>query len=338
MARRRRGAKRQPRGPRPSAHSGRLERVEARERTRSAGRADELPRIDYEHPQPFQFGGALSDAPAFEESAAVILPVPFDRTTSYVPGTRHGPRELLIASAQVELWDEELGVDVHGRGMVTLPELDLSCASMQAAMAEIGRVSGELLDRRKFLVTLGGEHSITSPIVAAAVARHGHLSVLQIDAHADLRDTYQSEKYSHACAMRRTIDFAPLVQVGIRNISAEEVAALPALTTTIFYDWNMRDDPRWIERAVDALSETVYITIDLDGLDPATMPAVGTPEPGGLTWRELVTLLRRTFSRKKVIAADVVELCPIPGLVSPNFIAAKLVYKLLTYKFGLGSP
>ncbi len=121
--------------------------------------------------------------------------------------------------------------------------------------------------------------------------------MLQIDAHADLRDGYQSQRHSHACAMRRTLEFAPVVQVGIRNISEEEVDALPALKTTIFYDWNMRDDPDWIERAVDALSDTVYITIDLDGLDPATMPAVGTPEPGGLSWRELTRLLRRTFER-----------------------------------------
>jgi agmatinase len=135
--------------------------------------------------------------------------------------------------------------------------------------------------------------------------------------------------------MRRTIKFAPLVQVGIRNISGEEVDALPALKTTIFYDWNMREDPRWMDRAVAALSDTVYVTIDLDGLDPATMPAVGTPEPGGLSWRELTALLRRVFSTKHVVAADVVELCPIPGLASPNFIAAKLVYKLLTYRFGL---
>jgi agmatinase len=291
--------------------------------------------VKYHHLQRSQFGGALPDAPGLDASAAVILPVPFDRTTSYVSGTRNGPHELLVASAQVELWDEELGVDVHERGMLTLPELDLSCASIDAAMAEIGRVSGELLDRGKFLITLGGEHSITSPIVAAAAARHERLSVLQIDAHADLRDTYESERHSHACAMRRAAAFAPLVQVGIRNIAAEEVEALPTLKTAIFYDWNMREDPRWIERVVDELSDTVYITIDLDGLDPATMPAVGTPEPGGLSWRELMALLRRTFSTKHVIAADVVELCPIPGLASPNFIAAKLVYKLLTYKFGM---
>jgi agmatinase len=135
--------------------------------------------------------------------------------------------------------------------------------------------------------------------------------------------------------MRRTLEFAPLVQVGIRNISGDEVHALPELPTKIFYDWNMRDDADWMDRVVNALSDTVYVTIDLDGIDPGTMPAVGTPEPGGLSWRELTGVLRRTFARKNVVACDVVELCPIPGMASPNFIAAKLVYKLLTYKFGL---
>jgi agmatinase len=288
--------------------------------------------IAYEHTDPLQFGGVLPHAAAFDEAAAVILPVPFERTTSYVTGTHLGPRELLAASAQVELWDEELGVDVHGRGLCTAPEMDLTAATLDEAMTRIGEVAGEILDRGKFLVTLGGEHSITSPIVAAAAARHRGLTVLQIDAHADLRESYLDQRHSHACAMRRSADFAPLVQVGIRNISEEEIRALPSLQTTIFYDWNMRDDPDWMARAVDALAGPVYITIDLDGLSPALMPAVGTPEPGGLEWRELTTLLRRTFERRQVVACDVVELCPIPGMAAPNFVAAKLVYKLLTYK------
>ena len=291
--------------------------------------------VDYESLSPQQFGGALPDPPSFADAAALILPIPFDRTTSYIPGTRNGPRELLLASAQVELWDEEIGVDVSEHGMFTLPELDLASQTLDGAMAEINRVTGALLESDKFLVTIGGEHSISAPIVQAAAKKYSGLSVLQIDAHADLRESYQSQKNSHACAMRRTLDFAPLVQVGIRNISGEEAQVVSTLRTTIFYDWNMRDDPNWIDRAVDALSDTVYVTIDLDGLDPATMPAVGTPEPGGLSWRELTTLLRRTFERKRVVAADVVELCPIPGLASPNFIAARLVYKLLTYKLGL---
>jgi agmatinase len=291
--------------------------------------------IEYEHTDPLQFGGVLPRPADFATAAAVILPVPFDRTTSYVSGTQHGPRELLAASAQVELWDEEIGADVHRHGICTAPEMDLTTASLAEAMTRVGGVAAAILARDKFLITLGGEHSITSPIVGAAAARHPGLGVLQIDAHADLRDSYLAERHSHACAMRRTAEHARLVQVGIRNISEEEVAALPSLQTTMFYDWNMRDDPEWIARAVDALPDRVYITIDLDGIDPGLMPAVGTPEPGGLSWRELTALLRRTFERRNVVACDVVELCPIPGMASPNFIAAKLVYKLLTYKFGL---
>jgi agmatinase len=196
-------------------------------------------------------------------------------------------------------------------------------------------VAGGILDAGKFLVSLGGEHSITSALVAAAASRFRGLTVLQIDAHADLRDSYQEQRHSHACAMRRTLEYAPVVHVGIRNISVEEIEALPKLRSTIFYDWNMRDSADWIARVVATLPEAVYITIDLDGLDPGTMPAVGTPEPGGLSWRELTTLLRRVFATRRVVACDVVELCPIPGLAAPNFLAARLVYKLLTYKLGL---
>ncbi|MEO8482664.1 MAG: agmatinase [Acidobacteriota bacterium] len=292
--------------------------------------------VEYEHPEPLQFGGAMPEPCSAEEATALILPIPFDRTTSYVNGTKYGPSALLAASAQVELWDEEIGVDASRQGLFTLPELDLSSFALDDAMVEIRRVASALAETGTFVVTLGGEHSITSPLVDVAASRHGGLSVLQIDAHADLRPSYLGQRHSHACAMRRTLDFAPLVQVGIRNISGEEVEVLPTLRTRVFYDWNMRDDPHWIDGVVDALSDTVYITIDLDGLDPGFMPAVGTPEPGGLSWREATTLLRRTFERKKVVACDVVELCPIPGLASPNFIAAKLVYKLLAYKFGLG--
>ncbi|MEZ5319338.1 MAG: agmatinase [Vicinamibacterales bacterium] len=279
-----------------------------------------------------QFGGAVHDHYAFDTATAVVLPVPLDRTTSYVPGTMHGPREILAASAQVELWDEETGLDAHARGLYTLPEMDLSHGEMADVMAAIERVAGEVLDADKFLVTLGGEHSITPALVAAAARRHPGLTVLQIDAHADLRAHYQGEPLSHACAMRRSLEHAPVVQVGIRNISEEEVRDLPGLRTTIFYDWNMRDDPDWIARVVQALDGPVYVTIDLDGLEPGLMPAVGTPEPGGLSWREITTLLRRVFEARSVVACDVVELCPLPGMVAPNFAAARLVYKLLAYR------
>lgn len=291
---------------------------------------------DYDQYPNLTFLGALPAPKSYDDSAAVILPCPFEKTVSYMPGTRFGPREIIVASAQVELWDEEVGVDVHPRGIFTMPEMDLSHGTMDAAVAHIRRVAGEIMDDGKFLVTLGGEHSITPPLVAAAAARHKGLTVLQIDAHADLRDGYQGEPNSHASAMMRTLDHAhSLVQVGIRNISEEEAKAVPGLNTTIFYDWNMRDDPNWMNRVLESLTGPVYITVDLDGLEPGLISATGTPEPGGLAWREVTTLLRRTFEQKQVVACDVVELCPIPGHWSSNFVAARLVYKLLTYKLGL---
>lgn len=294
-----------------------------------------MPIPSYDRIQLHQFGGSLPVTRTFDESAALILPVPFERTTSYVHGTRHGPREILAASSQVELWDEEVGADVHRQGIFTLPEMDLGGVSLDAAMTLITKTCAALFELDKFLIVLGGEHSITPAVVAAAAAHWGEVTVLQIDAHADLRDTYMSERHSHACAMRRTLDYARVVQVGIRNLSGEEAAVVPSLNTTVFYDWSMREDPAWMDRVVEALGPRVYVTIDLDGLDPATMPAVGTPEPGGLSWRELTTLLRRTFERRSVVGCDVVELCPVPGLASPNFLAARLVYKLLSYRLGL---
>jgi agmatinase len=170
-------------------------------------------------------------------------------------------------------------------------------------------------------------------LVAAAAARYRGLSLLQIDAHADLRDCYMGTPHNHACAMRRALEYAPVTQVGIRSLSAEEAQALPSLKTNIFYDASMRTDPQWIDRVVDTLSDTVYITIDVDGLDPAIMPSTGTPEPGGLSWYEVLALLRAAISRRTVVACDVVELSPLPGLVAPNFLCAKLIYKILTYRF-----
>jgi agmatinase len=282
------------------------------------------------------FGGNVPHPCDFETSKAVILPVPVDRTTSYVGGTRNGPREILIASSHMELWDEEVGADVHAEGIFTLPEMELPFGELAAVMDEIQRVSYEILSRDKFLVTLGGEHSITPPLVAAAKQRHPTLSVLQIDAHADLRDSYMGTAHNHACAMRRVLDLAKLTQVGIRSLSTEEAAVVPKLDTTIFYDATMRREANWIDRVVASLGDPVYLTIDVDGMDPAIMPATGTPEPGGLSWYEVLGLLRATIARRRVVACDVVELSPIPGLVAPNFLCSKLIYKILSYQFTKG--
>jgi N1-aminopropylagmatine ureohydrolase len=280
-----------------------------------------------------EFGGNTPTNTDFAGARVVILPIPLDRTTSYVPGTRTGPHEILVASSHMELWDEETQTDVHSIGIYTLPEMELPFASMDEVVCEIRRVASELVNRDKFPIVLGGEHSITPPVVAAVAARHPDLAVLQIDAHADLRESFMGTPHNHACAMRRTLEFAPLTQVGIRSLSPEEAAAIGGLRTTVFYDYNMRADPHWMDRVVDSLKGPVYITIDVDGLDPAIMPATGTPEPGGLSWYELLGLLKKVIEQRTVVGCDLVELSPISANVAPNFLCAKLIYKILSYRF-----
>ena len=290
--------------------------------------------FEYEQLTIGEYGGTTPTTTDFEHARVVILPIPLDRTTSYVPGTRNGPHEILVASSHMELWDEETQTDVHSIGIFTLPEMEFPFASMDEVVREIRRVTAEIVNRDKFVFILGGEHSITPAAVAAVAAKFPGVSVLQIDAHADLRESFMGTPHNHACAMRRTLEFARTTQVGIRSLSPEEAAAAPTLGTQIFYDFNMRANADWIDRVVDTLSEHVYITIDVDGLDPAIMPATGTPEPGGLSWYETLALLRRVIERRTVVGCDVVELSPMPGHVAPNFLCAKLVYKILSYRFG----
>jgi agmatinase len=289
--------------------------------------------FQYDHGAPLVFGGALPRRRSFDESKVVVLPVPVDRTTSYVGGTRNGPHEILQASSHMELWDEELQVDVHGIGIFTLPEMELPFGEMEPLVDEIERVAYEVIGRDKFLVALGGEHSITPPLVSATARRYPKLSLLQIDAHADMRDTYMGTIHNHACAMRRCLEVAAITQVGIRSLSIEEAAVLPRLGSKVFYDHSMRRDEKWIDAVVETLGDSVYVTIDVDGMDPAIMPATGTPEPGGLSWPEITALLRTIAERRKIVGADIVELSPIPGMVAPSFLCAKLLYKLLTYCF-----
>lgn len=287
----------------------------------------------YDHGIPQVFGGAMPVMRSFDEARAVILPAPLERTTSYGGGTRNGPHAILEASSHMELWDEELGVDIHDVGIFTLSEMEFPLGELAPTMEEIQRVASEILRRDKFLVTLGGEHSLTPPLVAAAAATHPGLSVLQLDAHADLRETYMGSPHNHACAIAGSLPHAPVTQVGIRSMSTEEAKGAGS-RTRIFYDWNMRQDAQWIDRVVDSLGDgPVYITIDVDGLDPAIMPSTGTPEPGGLSWYEILALLRATLTRRTVVGCDLVELSPIPGLHAPNFLCAKLIYKILTYRF-----
>jgi len=282
---------------------------------------------------PFNFLGLPPEYSDFERSRVVIFPVPYESTTSYQAGTRDAPHEIIWASRNVELYDEELEKETYRIGIHTLDEMVPLLGNADAMMEELYQVSRQIVQADKFQVTLGGEHAITSPLVRAHLEKYPDLAVLQIDAHADLRDSYEGCKHSHASAMRRVVEMCPVVHVGIRNISLEEVEALPTLKSTILYMKDIENDPSWFVKAVDALPEHVYYTIDIDGMDSSLMPSTGTPEPGGLTWKNLMDLTREVTSRRKVVGLDVVELCPQNGIKAPNFLCAKLIYKILGRAF-----
>jgi agmatinase len=284
---------------------------------------------------PENFGGLDGDFATLEASRAVVLPVPYDFTTSYQGGARLGPRAILAASRNMELWDEEVGA-VYRSGIHTLPELEPTAEGPEAMVGRVERAIEWILERGKLPVMLGGEHSLTIGAVRAVARRHPRLSVLQIDAHADMRDTYLDSSYSHACAMRRVREVAAAASVGIRSLSEEEAELFERRP------WPMWSTRQWRalggNRAplLDALTDDVYVTVDVDGLDPSVMPATGTPEPGGLDWYELVDLLRAVAERKRVVGFDVVELAPLAGQVAPDFLAARLVYRLIGLSLGAG--
>jgi agmatinase len=285
---------------------------------------------------PENFGGLPDEHSQYATSRAVIFPVPLERTTSYEHGTRNGPAAILAASRNMELYDEELELEPYKEiGIHTLPAIDTADGTLDEVISEIFTAQLGLLEDEKFTVALGGEHSLTPPLVSATGKKYKNLSVLQIDAHADLRDEYQGNPASHACAMRRVVEICPAVQVGIRSLSVEEAQAIPRLHTSIYWAKDIARAPlkSWIAKVLADLSPNVYLTIDLDGFDPAIVPATGTPEPGGLDWMQVTSLVRAVADHKKIVGMDVVELLPQPGDHASDFLAAKLVYKCLGYIF-----
>ncbi|HUA01156.1 MAG TPA: agmatinase [Candidatus Aquilonibacter sp.] len=285
---------------------------------------------------PDNFGGLSEEHSRYETSRAVIFPVPLERTTTYEHGTRNGPSAILKASQNMELYDEELELEPYKEiGIHTLPPIDTMDGTLDEVITELFTAQCALLDDDKFPVALGGEHSLTPPLVSAVTKKYKNLSVLQIDAHADLRDEYQGNPASHACAMRRVLEFCPAVQVGIRSLSIEEAQAIPHLRTKVYWANDIVRTPlkSWIAKVLADLSPNVYLTIDLDGFDPSIIPATGTPEPGGLDWHQVTSLVRAVAQHKKIVGMDVVELLPQPGEHASDFIAAKLIYKSLGYVF-----
>ena len=288
---------------------------------------------------PHNFLGLEGDPATWDAAGVVILPIPYESTVSYQGGTRLGPQAILEASRYIELYDQELDAEPGPEiGVCTLPALHLTSAGPEAAVRELRLAYDTILGAAgdRLVIGLGGEHSITSAPVNAYAARQPdgrRLSVLQFDAHGDLRLEYEGSPYSHAAVMARCIDCADLVQVGIRAITVEErqlIRDREGSVTTIFAE-EMWNNETWIDRALGALGDDVFITFDVDYFDPALMPATGTPEPGGVDWYPTLKLLRRVFAEKHVVGADVVELAPQGGNAAPDFVVAKLVYKMIGY-------
>ncbi len=281
---------------------------------------------------PNNFLGLEEKYSRYRDAQFVVLPVPYDSTTSHLSGTRSGPAAVIAASQQLEWFDEELLAECYKNGIATLDAVEPNLAGPEAMHEDLYKLARRLVRDGKFLFGLGGEHGISSALVRAVMTRHKKLSVLQIDAHCDLRECYQGTRYSHAAVMRRVIDLgASLVPVGIRAVSPEDHRYMKRARIRPITARDCHMDDEWVDRALNTLGDTVYVTIDIDGFDPACAPGTGTPEPGGLDWYQVTALLRLVTAEKNVVGADIVEVMPIPGQVVTEFLAARLAYKLMGY-------
>jgi agmatinase len=276
----------------------------------------------------------------YEKARVAILPVPHEATVSYGRGTAGGPAAILRASTQLELYDEQLRREPYRCGIWTDLPLELPAGDGERAIEVLARRFGELLDAGKWVVMLGGEHSITTGGVRAAAARSDGLVVVQLDAHADLRDSYEGDRWSHASAMARCLEIAPVHAIGVRSYSAEEGERIRRGLRgyQLTHAWEMRDEV-WIEIVLEEIrGRPVYLTVDVDYFDPALIPATGTPEPGGGAWWPTLRFLEQLFCAARVVACDVVELAPLPGLHHADFTVARLVHKLIGFAGGTSFP
>ena len=281
------------------------------------------------------FLGIPDDQARYETSRGVVVPVPWEATVSYGAGTAKGPAAILDASRYVELYDEVLREEPYRKGGIhTAVPADVTGGDPVAFLDGLESVAAGLFADGKFPVFLGGEHSLTTAPVRAAKAAFEDLSVLQFDAHADLRESYEGTPWSHASVMRRVHELGvPAVPLGIRAVSVEEAEFLQNEDLPIFWSHRIAHGEEWMDTVLNTLSDTVYITFDVDYFDPSLIPATGTPEPGGGFWHETMRFLGYVFQDKNVVGMDVVELAPIDGLHAPDFVIARLVHRCLGYKF-----
>jgi agmatinase len=276
------------------------------------------------------FAGIPQEFAAAETAKVVLIPVPYDGTSTWQKGADKGPEAFLEAAENMELYDIETGSEPYRKG-IYLSQPITENSSPEAMVEAVYHKVKDYLLRNKTVTLFGGEHSISIGSIRAHNERFNDLSVLQIDAHADLRKTYDGSSCNHACAVYEASQTTNLVQVGIRSMDVSEVGINDE--ANIFYAHEMAEDDYWMDKAIEALGQEVYITFDLDALDPSIMPSTGTPEPGGLFWYETLDFLKRVFDERKVVGFDIVELCPNNKERSSDFIAAKLYYKMLSYLF-----
>jgi agmatinase len=281
------------------------------------------------------FGGLPKEYCDVESSKIVILPVPYDGTSTWLKGADKGPSAIIEASEHMELYDIDTDSEIYREGIFTDDPV-MENSSPEKMIKAVKKRVLEHLKNGKFVVLIGGEHSITIGAVEAYTNLYPDLCVLQLDAHADLRDTFQGSKYNHACVMARIKEICPIVQVGIRSMDSSEKASVEKgiKEGRIFFAKDIYDSEKWIEEVIKKLSKNIYVTIDLDVFDPSLLPATGTPEPGGLGWYAVIKLLKEVVKKRNVVGFDVVELCPIDKSAAPSaFTAAKLIYSILSYKF-----
>jgi agmatinase len=282
---------------------------------------------------PNNFLGLEAKFSRYDGARYAILPIPYDSAASYRAGARNGPAAIISASQHVELFDEELGKEFHKAGIATLDPIEPNRSGPRAMHEDLYKMARGVVRDGKFLIGLGGDHSVSSALVRAAMTKHKKLSVLQIDAHCDLRESFEGTPYSHACVMRRIVDLgAYIVSVGMRTVDASEHRFMKRTKLQPIMARQCHTDANWIDRVLDRLNDDpVYVTVDIDGFDPAYAPGTGTPEPGGLDWYQVTALLRRVAAERSIVGADVVEVMPIPGQVVTEFLAARVVYKLIAY-------
>jgi len=278
---------------------------------------------------PRVFAGLEPPYSNLQQARTVILPVPYDSTSEWRGGSRHGPQAIIDASQYLELYDLELDREIYKVGICTLPEVEPLLSSPQDMIDRVYQVIKGLIQNEKFVVLLGGEHSLSLGAVRAFKEAFPALSVLQLDAHADLRDEYLGTKYGQACVMRRIFELCPVSQVGVRSLSREEKQFLTQNKLVPFYMSDLASNTASVDQIVDSLSEDVYVTLDVDVLDPSIMPAVGTPEPDGMSWRQVLDIIESVALHKHVVGFDLVEFCPGEGPGSCAYLLAKLAYKLI---------